>query len=429
MVVRPVSRSKNEDGVGVGLTAPTVRVAEAAAPVPAFAEVTGLVTLFFTPGETPVTVTENVQGVPLATVAPDSEIESPETVKVPPHWELVALGTDKPAGRLSVKATLVAEMPLGFVMVKLNETVEPAITDGELNDLVSSGEPRLKTVTLADAAAPVSAVPVPVSVPVTVLVTLFFTPGETPVTVTENVQGVPLATVAPDSELELPETVNVPPHWELVALGTVKPAGRLSVKATPAAAVLLGSVMVKVNETVEPEATVGEPNDLLSTGGPRTVMVADAGAPVIALSVPESIAVTVLVTLFFTPGETPVTVTENVQGVPLATVAPDKAMLLFEMVSVPPHWTVTLSGTDKPAGRLSVNPTLVAFAVFGFVIVKFNKTVDPTLTNCEPNDLVSTGGLGAGTTVRLAVLLVAPGPLSFADTGPDVLFRVPSTVA
>ena len=60
--------------------------------------------------------------MPTATVAPDSwMVVGAVTVKVPPHWLLVALVTVRPVGIVSVKATPVraAGLPAGFVMVNV----------------------------------------------------------------------------------------------------------------------------------------------------------------------------------------------------------------------------------------------------------------------------------------------------------------------
>src|SRR5215472_4774194 len=46
-----------------------------------------------------------------------------------------------------------------------------------------------------------------------------------------------------------------------------------------------------------------------------------------------------------------------------------------------------------------------------------------------PKALLTVGGFGGGATVRLAVLLGAPGPLSLAEIGPVVLLNVPVAVA
>src|SRR5258708_20195776 len=83
--------------------------------------------------------------------------------------------------------------------------------------------------------------PVPPSVDVTCTL-LFFTPAVVPVTFTDNVHEALIASVPPD-RLTVPEpatAVAVPPQVLLNPLGvaTTRPAGRLSVKATPVSATL-----------------------------------------------------------------------------------------------------------------------------------------------------------------------------------------------
>src|SRR5215831_19757906 len=96
--------------------------------------------------------------------------------------------------------------------------------------------------------------PVPPSVEVTWTL-LFFTPAVVPCTSTETVQGELAASVPPE-RLTVPAppvAVAVPPQL-LVRFGveaTTRPAGRLSVKASPFKVTpVLGLVMLKVNEVV-----------------------------------------------------------------------------------------------------------------------------------------------------------------------------------
>jgi hypothetical protein len=86
-----------------------------------------------------------------------------------------------------------------------------------------------------------------------------------------------------------------------------------------------------------------------------------------------------------------------------------------------PHVPVRPLGVDstKPDGSASVTPIPVNAAVaFGFVIVKLRLVVPFNTRKATPNVLVIVGG---ATTVRVAVLLVAPAPLSLAEIGPVVL--------
>src|SRR5882672_186825 len=94
------------------------------------------------------------------------------------------------------------------------------------------------TVTLA-----LEVLPVPPSVDVTCTL-LFFAPAVVPVTFTLKVHEVLVARVAPDrlTELEPATAVMVPPPHEPVrpfGVATTKPAGRLSVKATPVSEMVL----------------------------------------------------------------------------------------------------------------------------------------------------------------------------------------------
>src|SRR5271155_1559113 len=103
---------------------------------------------------------------------------------------------------------------------------------------------------------------------------LFFTPPDTAVTLTEKVQEPLVARVAPArlTDEEPAAAVMVPaPQVPVKPLGveTTKPAGRLSVKATPvrATALAAGLVIVKLSEVEPFNATVAAPKDLVMTGG------------------------------------------------------------------------------------------------------------------------------------------------------------------
>jgi hypothetical protein len=62
---------------------------------------------------------------------------------------------------------------------------------------------------------------------------------------------------------------------------------------------------------------------------------------------------------------------------------------------------------------------------FGFDNVKVRDVVPLSGMLAAPKPLAIVGATGGAITVRLAVLLVAPGPLSVAEIGPVVLFSVP----
>src|SRR5260221_2169845 len=189
------------------------------------------------------------------------------------------------------------------------------------------------TVTLA-----LEVLPVPPSVEVTCTL-LFFTPAVVPVTLMDNVHEALTATVPPDrlTDPEPATAVAVPPHVldSPFGVATTKPAGRVSVKATPVNATLaFGLVMVKV-KLVEPfNGIVAAPNALVIVGGATTVMLADA-----VLSVPPFVEVTFPGVLFFTPAVVPVTFAVSVHEVLTAIVPPVKLTLPepATAVAVPPQ--------------------------------------------------------------------------------------------
>jgi len=214
--------------------ASTLTLAEAVPPVPPSFEVTALVVLFCSPAAVPVTFTENVHEEFAAMVPPVRLITFVPAVAVmvpPPQLPVRPFGVDttSPAGTVSVKATPVRAIALLFVMVKLSE-VDPF--SGMLaapNALVMVGGPT--TLRLA-----FEVFPVPPFVELTVTL-LFFTPVVVPCTFTETVQLAPGARLAPERlTVEEPAVaVAVPPHvlFRLEGVATAKPAGRLSVNATP----------------------------------------------------------------------------------------------------------------------------------------------------------------------------------------------------
>ena len=214
--------------------ASTLTLAEAVPPVPPSFEVTALVVLFCRPAAVPVTFTENVQEELAAMVPPVRLITLVFCVAVmvpPPQLPVSPFGVDttSPAGSVSVKATPVRAIALLLVMVKLSE-VDPF--SGMLaapNALVMVGGPT--TLRLA-----FEVFPVPPFVELTVTL-LFFTPVVVPWTLTETVQLAFGARLAPERlTVEEPAVaVAVPPHvlFRLEGVATTKPAGRLSVNATP----------------------------------------------------------------------------------------------------------------------------------------------------------------------------------------------------
>jgi hypothetical protein len=150
-----------------------------------------------------------------------------------------ALATVKPVGNVSVNATPVraTAFAAGFVMVKVREVVAFRAMPVGLKTLAIEG--GATTLTLADAVPPV-----PPSVEVTLPVVLFLVPAVLPVTFTENVQEEDAAMVPPE-RLTTPEpavAVTVPlPQVPVRPFGveTTRPAGSVSLKATPLSAVVV----------------------------------------------------------------------------------------------------------------------------------------------------------------------------------------------
>lgn len=183
---------------------------------------------------------------------------------------------------------------------------------------------------------------------------------------------------------------------------------------------------VNVSVTVPPIFTVGLENAFRITGGARTVIV----AVLLVVPVPPLAEVIGPVVLLLTPGVIPVTSTLIVQLPPAATVPP-----LNDMVDVPavavtlppqPELAFGVPATLNPAGRLSVKPTPVSATVpFGLVSVKVSVATPFNGTVGDENCLAIVAG---ASTVTVAVLLVAPDPLSLELTAPVVLFFTPAVV-
>jgi hypothetical protein len=125
---------------------------------------------------------------------------------------------------------------------------------------------------------------------------LFLIPPVVAVTFTEKLHELLVGSVAPArlTEDDPAGAVMVPaPQVPASALGveTTKPAGRLSVKATPLSGpeFAAGLLSVKVSEVEPPTATLATPNDFVIVGGVATVRFADAVFPVpplLALTAP-----------------------------------------------------------------------------------------------------------------------------------------------
>jgi hypothetical protein len=405
--------------------ASTWTVAVAVLPVPPSVEVTALVVLTCAPAAVPVTLTENVQE-PLAAIVPPLRliVFVPAVAVIVPAPQVpvrpFGVETTRPAGSVSLNATPVsATVVLGFVMVKL-KLVEPF--SGMLaapNALVIVGGPT----TVMEA---LDVLPVPPSVEVTCTL-LFFTPAVVPCTLTTTVQ-LPLAAIVPALRVIEPEpavAVTVPLQVLLSPFGvaTTRPAGRLSVKATPLSATLVfGLVMVKVSDVVPFSGMVAAPNALAIDGGVTTVKLAEAVLPV-----PPLVEVTLPVVLVYCPEAAPVTVTLNWHWPFTAMVAPVKAIPVGAVVvSVPPQTVEVPFATVRPVGSVSVKATPVSGSTFaaGFVIVKVSDVVAFTAIVEGLNTLAIDGG---ASTLTLAVA-VPPVPPSVEVTFPVVLVCNPAAV-
>jgi hypothetical protein len=170
----------------------------------------------------------------------------------------------------------------------------------------------------------------------------------------------PGAIVAPVREIDVAVAVTVPPHKETLAVGPVTPGGRLSANETPVKLVVGFGLVTKSVRFVVPSSGIGDvENDLAIVGGATTVNTAVSGA-----LDPPSVDDTVTV-LFFTPAVVPVTFTCIVQ-LAFAVTTPPASETTPEpgtAVCVPPQLPDKPFGsaTTRPAGRLSVNATPVAW--------------------------------------------------------------------
>ena len=402
--------------------ATTVRLADAVPPLPPSADVTAPVVLFCTPAGVPMTFTLNVHDVLAASVAPVrlTLADPAAAVMVPPPQAPVrpfGAATCRPAGRVSLNPTAVnVWLALGLVTVKLNEVVPFRGIVGVPNVFVIPGG----EITLRVAAA---ALPVPALLEVTALVVLTMLPADVPFTFTLNVHEPFPAMLAPDKVTLFDPgaaVIDPPPHAPVRPFGvaTARPFGKASVNPTPVSGTVLALATVKLRLVVPLTGTRAAPKDFVIAGGTTTATLAVAVAPV-----PPSVEVIAAVVLFCTPITVPVTFTENVQEAFAARFAPARLTLVSPALAVmvpAPHVPVSPLGVDttKPDGSVSVTPIpLSATVAFGFVIVKLRLVVPFSARKATPKVLVIAGG---ATTVRAAVLLVVPAPLSFAETAPVV---------
>jgi hypothetical protein len=308
----------------------TVTLAFDVFPFPPSVEVT-VTLLFFTPAIVPCTLSDTVQEAPGARVTADklTEEEPAAAVAVPPQVLVRPFGvaTTKPVGRLSVKPIPVSEITFaaGLVILKVSEVVPSKGMLAAPNTLVMVG--GVATVRFAEAV-----LPVPPLVDVTLAVVLVNWPDAAPVTVTLNWHWLFTAIVAPVSEI-VPGAVvvSVPPQTVAEAFATVRPVGNVSVNASPDSGSTLaaGFVMVKVSEVVAFNAMLVGLKTFAMVGGASTLIEAEAVPPVL-----PSVDVTLLVVLFWSPAEMPVTFTDKVQDALAAIVPPERLMVLVPAVAV-----------------------------------------------------------------------------------------------
>jgi hypothetical protein len=344
-------------------------------------------------------------------------------VTVPPQSLLRLFGeaTTNPEGKVSVNEIPESgKLGFGLLMLKKTKTAPFSTTLLELKNLAIVG--GTATLRLAVAVLPVP--PLAEEIGPVVLVNC---PEAAPVTVTKKAHEAPAWIVAPDSEMVLPPLVTtVPLHAPVVPLTTVRPAGKMSVNATPVSSTVLaaGLVMAKVRVVVAFSAMAVGLKDLAIEGGATTTILAEAVPPV-----PPSLDVTAPVVLFCVPAAIPVTFTENVHWLLGARVAPDKVTTLVAWVAViapPPHEPVWPLGVDitRPDGSVSLKPIPVRVApAFGLVMVKLKEVVPFRGMLAVPNVLLMVGAVTVAATVMVAVD-VLPVPPSVEVTV-TLLFLMP----
>jgi hypothetical protein len=299
----------------------------------------------------------------------------------------VLFGVVNPAGSVSVKLTpFSATVPFGFVIVKVRLVVPFSGMFAAPNDFAIVG--GATTVIVAFAVPPV-----PPFAADTFPVVLFFTPAVVPVTVTVNVQFVLVPMAPPLSEIMLGAVVVSvpPPHTAELPVGTVNPAGSVSVNATPVnAVVVFGFVTVNVSTLVPFSGIVAASNDFIIEGGPTTVSMAVLLVP----PAPLSFELTLPVVLFHTPVVPPVTVTMNEQLEVAASVPPLKLIRFGDVVdTIPPQVAIGPAvGTVSPAGNVSVKAIPVnPCAGLGFVMLNVRLVVAFSRMLDAPNAFMSVG--------------------------------------
>ena len=234
---------------------------------------------------------------------------------------------------------------------------------------------------------------------VTMLVIFVCTPIAVPVTFTEKVQVAPAASVAPatlmmfEAGTAVIAALSQVPVRPLSGVDTIRPAGSVSVKASPVSGIGFGLVSVKVRAVLlVPNTWICESaNALVIVDGTTTINVANPGLPL-----PPSIDVTWLVALFFLPPVVALIVTVIKHVLSGGSVPPVRLMLPAVVVTIPPQaGVVPVEVTTSPAGRTSVKPTPVSEKVrFGLRILRVKVVVEPRGTVALPKALLMIGGAG-----------------------------------
>ena len=217
-------------------------------PVPPSVEVTCTL-LFLIPAVLPLIFNDTVQDAPAARVPPVKLVdEDPVTpVAVPVHvlFRLLGVATTIPAGRLSVNARPVnVTLVFAFWIVNVRPVAPFSGISLAPNALVIDGA-------LATVKFPLAVFPLPPFVEVTELVVFVYWPEAVPVTFTIIVQELFTAMLPPARLMLVLPAIAVDVPLQLLdspfGVATVKPAGSVSVNATPVTATVLAAGLLTVN--------------------------------------------------------------------------------------------------------------------------------------------------------------------------------------
>ena len=244
-------------------------------------------------------------------------------------------------------------------------------------------------------------------------VVLFLTPAETPVTLRIIAHELPPNTVPPKRVItpEFGTAVRVPLQVFVATGGfaTCRPAGKVSVNATPLSAVVpFGLSIVKLNCWMPFSGMVGVGNPFVMVGGATTTIFAVEVFPA-----PPSLEVTAPVVLLLIPKLVPVTFTDKVHEPLSGTVPPLRLteVALAAALNVPPQLFVGvgLLTTCNPLGRGSVKPTPVRdVEEFELPMVKLSEVLPFRGIDAAPKVLLMLGG---NATVRFAEAVLPVPPL------------------